>query len=172
MCQAEADVLTILDTCFASNTFRDVGASHRYELLAACHKSEPTRSAGPRSFTTALTWAVKNLLQGKDDFFSTQELLQKILEAPNLPCTQHPQRLVSHSHHRTPIVLGRSYVSAKQDLWSQLVERLEMLFDYIQRIYSNLILLCLDYLRQLYRQTNRPMYKGALPQHPGEAIRS
>ena len=69
---AEADVLSLLDCCYAGNAHEGVGGelAHRgfggerrtYELLAACHRGQKTRGPGPNSFTTRLLDALEHLL--------------------------------------------------------------------------------------------------------------
>ncbi|KAF2995095.1 Phosphatidylinositol-4-phosphate 5-kinase [Curvularia kusanoi] len=60
---AEADVLSLLDCCYAGSAHKGVGGERRtYELLAACHKGQKTRGPGPNSFTTRLLNALEQLL--------------------------------------------------------------------------------------------------------------
>jgi hypothetical protein len=75
----EADVLTILDTCFGSNIQKGGAEDERtYELLSACALDQTTVS-GPRSFTQALIKSLRELLEHYGDkSFTTFHLLQKI----------------------------------------------------------------------------------------------
>ncbi|KAF2188824.1 hypothetical protein K469DRAFT_71850 [Zopfia rhizophila CBS 207.26] len=85
-----ADVLTILDCCFASNIApsRESKPCHtsRYELLAPCDAGGLTPSPGRDSFTTALIWALHQL-KSKESF-DTLELKRKISEAPYFSTAQ------------------------------------------------------------------------------------
>lgn len=76
----EGDVLTILDTCYASNGQKSGREDTRtHELLSACGYDETTASPGPNSFTRALIDGMHELLsQYKTRGFSTFTLLQKI----------------------------------------------------------------------------------------------
>ncbi|KAJ4316065.1 hypothetical protein N0V94_005623 [Neodidymelliopsis sp. IMI 364377] len=60
---AEADVLTLLDCCYAGSAHKGAdGECRTYELLAACHKNGRTKGPGPNSFTTRLLDALERLL--------------------------------------------------------------------------------------------------------------
>ncbi|KAF2634567.1 hypothetical protein P280DRAFT_474521, partial [Massarina eburnea CBS 473.64] len=76
----ECDVLTILDTCYASNLAKSGNEEGRVmELLSAC-AIDQTTSSGDNSFTRALIDALKQLLgENVDRAFSTHELNQLIL---------------------------------------------------------------------------------------------
>ncbi|MCJ1379747.1 hypothetical protein MMC17_002850 [Xylographa soralifera] len=90
---AESDVLAILDTCFASNLYknRQQDDLRVYEILAATGHDKVTAGPGPKSFTTALISALKELLDECGDLpFLTKQLCDKI----NL----HPMRRKSQSH--------------------------------------------------------------------------
>ena len=90
-----ADIFLILDCCHAGRLIRArEGAqwSDRiFEFLGAAGAAQTTPLPGPRSFTTALIWALDALAKDRDRFTSS-ELLSKILDAPNfgfdgqLPC--------------------------------------------------------------------------------------
>ncbi|OAL47996.1 hypothetical protein IQ07DRAFT_646192 [Pyrenochaeta sp. DS3sAY3a] len=77
---AEADVLAILDCCFASHAHKGHTEDRRvYELLAASAMNQTTRGPGPESFTTALISSLEGLLtkyEGKN--FPTRKLMEKI----------------------------------------------------------------------------------------------
>jgi hypothetical protein len=65
---AEADVLSLLDCCYAGNAHKGVGGERRtYELLAACPRGQKTRGPGPNSFTTRLLDALEHLLDTPKD---------------------------------------------------------------------------------------------------------
>lgn len=78
--EVEADVLTILDTCYASNFVRKSGkrAIKKFELVAACAIDQTTASPGKYSFTRALIDALKELLDVHKDPISTWRLQQRI----------------------------------------------------------------------------------------------
>lgn len=63
-----------------------------FEYLAATKQMGSTRVPGPHSFTSALIYALKALLEEKDEGrFTTDELLRKIMEdAPSFPEGQTP----------------------------------------------------------------------------------
>ncbi|KAE8446889.1 hypothetical protein EG329_011520 [Mollisiaceae sp. DMI_Dod_QoI] len=90
-----SDVLVIFDCCHAGElekSTRSTGAHRAFEYLAATSANSTTKKPGDNSFTTALIWAATNLLQsGKKRSFSTQELLSKILDAPDFPNGQYPR---------------------------------------------------------------------------------
>jgi hypothetical protein len=89
----KSDVLVIFDCCYAGELERNVRSTftrRAFEYLAATSAKSTTRKPGPRSFTTALIWALNNLVAaGKR--FTTQELLSKILNAPSFPEDQSPR---------------------------------------------------------------------------------
>ena len=83
---AEADVLSLLDCCYAGNTHKGVveeldhegvvevlahkgvgGERRAYELLVACHRGQNTRGPGPNSFTTRLLDALEYSLDTPKD---------------------------------------------------------------------------------------------------------
>ncbi|KAF2789869.1 hypothetical protein K505DRAFT_252417 [Melanomma pulvis-pyrius CBS 109.77] len=80
----EGDVLTILDTCYASNhTKSGNDESRTFELLSACAINETTAAPGKRSFTRALLVALDKLLKEFGDKpFTTARLNQDILRNP------------------------------------------------------------------------------------------
>ncbi|RDW82288.1 hypothetical protein BP6252_03400 [Coleophoma cylindrospora] len=89
----KSDVLLIFDCCYAGALDQNVrsNATRRaFEFLAATSANSTTRRPGERSFTTALIWALEHLVE-KGKRFPTQELLSKILEAPNFPTEQVPR---------------------------------------------------------------------------------
>jgi hypothetical protein len=89
---AEGDALLIFDCCYAGNlTLRDVRASRptrSFEYIAACGSTDETNFPGPKSFTSAMIWALEDLVKGQKRF-STLELQTKIMtEAPEFPRKQ------------------------------------------------------------------------------------
>lgn len=100
---AEGDVLTILDSCYASNIQKSYTDKLRtYELLTAAGMDQPTSGPGKNSFTTVLTEELQELLnkyQGRK--FATAELVQRInvnLRRRNCPSMLW-DRLSRHDHH-------------------------------------------------------------------------
>jgi hypothetical protein len=89
---AEGDALLIFDCCYAGNlTLRDVRSSRptrSFEYIAACKSTDETSFPGPESFTSALIWALEDLVKSQKRF-STSELQTKIMtEAPSFPRKQ------------------------------------------------------------------------------------
>ncbi|TGO35313.1 hypothetical protein BHYA_0163g00280 [Botrytis hyacinthi] len=92
----KSDVLVIFDCCNAGEMDRNVRGSdftrRAFEYMAATSQNSTTRKPGPKSFTAALIWALKELVRSKPGKrFSTQELIRKIYRAPNFPETQAPR---------------------------------------------------------------------------------
>ncbi|KAF7898925.1 uncharacterized protein EAF01_008138 [Botrytis porri] len=92
----QSDVLVIFDCCNAGEMDRSVRGSdftrRAFEYMAATSQNSTTRKPGPKSFTAALIWALKELVRFKPGKrFSTQELIRKIYRAPNFPDTQAPR---------------------------------------------------------------------------------
>jgi hypothetical protein len=89
----KSDVLVIFDCCYAGELERNVRSNftrRAFEYLAATSAKSTTRKPGPRSFTTALIWALNNLV-ATEKRFTTQVLLSKILNAPDFPEDQSPR---------------------------------------------------------------------------------
>ena len=88
----DADVLTILDTCYASNIAKSAKQSARkFELLSACPFDQTTAAPGKESFTRALIDNLKDLVREYGEKpFSTFHLNQRIcmeklrLDTPSL----------------------------------------------------------------------------------------
>ncbi|KAF1939946.1 hypothetical protein EJ02DRAFT_407390 [Clathrospora elynae] len=76
----EADVLAILDCCFASNAHKGQSNERRtYELLAACGKDDTTPGPGTNSFTNAFIQTIEKLLdQDSCGSFTTTKLLDEM----------------------------------------------------------------------------------------------
>lgn len=74
--EIDADVLTILDTCYSSNIAKSAKQSVRkFELLSACPHNETTSRPGKRSFTRVLIDKLTYLANKKNDKpFSTFHL--------------------------------------------------------------------------------------------------
>jgi hypothetical protein len=78
--EVDGDVLTILDTCYASNLVKKSGKQEakKFELVAACPIDGTTASPGEFSFTRALIDGLKELLDEHKDPVSTFRLVQRI----------------------------------------------------------------------------------------------
>jgi hypothetical protein len=118
----DADVLTILDTCYASNATKSAKhATRKFELLAACPIDQTTAAPGPNSFTRAMIDNLKELAQSYGEKpFSTFHLNQRIcmderrLDTPShlwfrLPNDQHillaPSKpTAEHAQHKPNFV--------------------------------------------------------------------
>ncbi|KAK3616602.1 Phosphatidylinositol-4-phosphate 5-kinase [Elasticomyces elasticus] len=88
---ADADVLLIFDCCHAGLLARPFARYPQspYEFLGACSESNGTPRPGPTSFTTALTWALRQLAT-KDRPFNTAELRSKLCKHEAFPKKQIP----------------------------------------------------------------------------------
>ncbi|KAJ8071114.1 hypothetical protein OCU04_001455 [Sclerotinia nivalis] len=92
----QSDVLVIFDCCNAGEMDRGVRGGdftkRAFEYMAATSQRSTTKRPGPESFTTALIWALKEMVCFKPGrSFSTHELLRKICQAPNFPRPQAPR---------------------------------------------------------------------------------
>lgn len=90
----KSDVLLIFDCCNAGELERNVRSSFTstaFEYLAATSANSTTRKPGPHSFTTALIWALNDLAVVEDGRFTAQQLLGRILVAPDFPKEQSPR---------------------------------------------------------------------------------
>ena len=86
---ADADVLLIFDCCYAGNLLthnvRSYYQTRSYETLAACGRGEVTNFPGEDSFTSALIWALKKLVEERERF-TVSELQTRIMNgAPSFP---------------------------------------------------------------------------------------
>jgi hypothetical protein len=88
----EADVLTILDTCYASNLVKSSRQEEKkFELLSACQIDETTAAPGDNSYTRAFIDAAKEFLDTDPKRpISTFSLTQRI--------NQDPRRVDTPSH--------------------------------------------------------------------------
>jgi len=89
----KSDVLVIFDCCHAGELEKNVrsGFTRRaFEYLAATSAKSTTRKPGKHSFTKALIWSLQNLVETEKSF-TTQELLTKVLHAPDFPEDQSPR---------------------------------------------------------------------------------
>lgn len=114
----EADVLVILDCCFASNAHKGLNESTKiYELLAACPRDEPTVAPGDKSFTRRLINSLKSLVGGhKPQRILTTKLLATLNKHPGSSARLHDRLHSEYERHvqLTPIV-KRSQQEAKEE---------------------------------------------------------
>jgi hypothetical protein len=102
----EADVLAILDCCFASYAHKGQSNERRmYELLAACEKDKRTPRPGPKSFTNAFIQTVRKLLdQDQCGSFTTEKLLSGMNDRDSKPELWDRLRKDDHRHiHLAPL---------------------------------------------------------------------
>jgi hypothetical protein len=81
--KAKADVLTIMDCCYASDLLRNVPEHGRtFEMIAASGIGIPTPEPGPDSFTRCLIKTLKELAEESSDkygsYFDTHDLVERI----------------------------------------------------------------------------------------------
>ncbi|KAL6707394.1 hypothetical protein ACN47E_004173 [Coniothyrium glycines] len=106
----EADILTILDTCYSSNLVKSGKEEpKKFELLSACAIDQTTASPGEYSFTRALIDATVKLLEEFPDIpISTSSLIQRINQDPRR--TDTPSFLWSRgqtvSHNESHVLLA------------------------------------------------------------------
>ena len=95
----KADILLILDCCHAAKAGhrkrRATFSRRSYEVLGACQHNELAYGPGPDSFTSALIWALEELVSPPKSF-TTSQLYGKILNAPVY------ESLNSMEPHNTP----------------------------------------------------------------------
>lgn len=77
--EVEGDILTILDTCYASNLVKKSGKQEakKFELIAASAIDQTTASPGIFSFTRALIDGLKELLDEGFSSISTSRIVQR-----------------------------------------------------------------------------------------------
>lgn len=100
--KTKSDILEIFDCCHAGRLCTPARSMTRcFEILTACSALETTPAPGQHSFTTAMTWALKELTKEKG--FTTSALLSRILEAPNFSGKRGPSifggRFGAHSDY-------------------------------------------------------------------------
>ena len=107
-----ADVLQIFDCCSAGTLGSETGRggfSRAYEYLGATQKDQSTPIPGPDSFTTALTWALKDYAQRPESQrrFTTNDLRRKIKEeAPGFSnLGQRPTIKKNAKHDGAPAII-------------------------------------------------------------------
>ena len=88
--ETRSDVFLIFDCCYAGDAGRAGSLSTRaFEFLAATSAGSTTKSPGPKSFTSALIWALNKLNQERTRF-TTSELTNTIKQCPEFPQDQVP----------------------------------------------------------------------------------
>ena len=86
----DAEVLLIFDCCHAGRLCPSVRGTTSYmEFFGSCSEDQTTRSAGPRSFTSALIWALRELAKEPEPF-NTAKLRWKIKQHEHFPEEQVP----------------------------------------------------------------------------------
>jgi hypothetical protein len=91
---AASNVLVIFDCCYAGQLGEQPkmrgSFSHRsFEFLGACQPDGETPMPGRRSFTSALIWALEELVQTRG-IFTTLELMVMVTRYPDFPDNQTP----------------------------------------------------------------------------------
>ena len=85
-----ADVLEIFDCCYAGSLGIRSPPTHSFEYLAGTGPNQTAKCPGPNSFTSALIWALQQLVNERE-CFTTQQLMHKIKkDAPEFPRDQTP----------------------------------------------------------------------------------
>lgn len=84
----KGDVLVIFDCCDAGSLTKLRSTGRAFEYLGACGANKYTHPPGKNSFTTALTWALKDLSSAPP--FTTAGLVSKIKEYEGFPEGQKP----------------------------------------------------------------------------------
>lgn len=102
----KADIFEIFDCCYAGDLGRGSSTGTRsFEFLGATSSGTITRSPGCHSFTTALIWALKQLVE-EDTRFTTSTLAKKIRDAPGFPVKQVPTLIERNAASIVRIVLA------------------------------------------------------------------
>lgn len=109
----DADVLTILDACYASNITKSaVQTNKKFELLSACGLDQTTAAPGPNSFTRALIDILEELLvEYGDKPFNTFHVNQRI--CMDTRRRETPSHLWYRLHSDSNILLAPSKGAAK-----------------------------------------------------------
>ena len=95
--ETRSDVFLIFDCCYAGDAGRASSLSTRaFEFLAATSAGSTTKSPGPKSFTSALIWALNKLNQERRRF-TTSKLTNTIKQCPDFPQDQVP--VLSEQHN-------------------------------------------------------------------------
>lgn len=84
----KGDVLVIFDCCDAGSLAKLRSAGRAFEYLGACDSEKYTHPPGVNSFTSALTWALKEL--SSEPPFTTDRLVSKVKDYERFPRKQKP----------------------------------------------------------------------------------
>lgn len=89
--KTNSDVLEIFDCCHAGLLCSPANRSYTrcFEILTACAHNQRTPAPGPHSFTTAVTWALKEL--ASKEGFTTTELHAQIQSYKDFNIKQDPR---------------------------------------------------------------------------------
>jgi hypothetical protein len=122
--EVEGDVLTILDTVYASNTAEKAKTrsddTRVFELLSACAFDPTTAPPGPNSFTRALIDALKELGEAyKGGPFTTFHLNQLIIMDPRRRDTPSMLWNILHHHDHRHIRLAPQESEEHRETQSQ-----------------------------------------------------
>jgi hypothetical protein len=158
-----ANLLVIFDCCDAGNLCKSRSPS-RFEYLAACLPGARTKPAGPKSFTRALIWSLKQLRSHARGWYPTSELRDKISEAPDFPEEQYPllgQRIFSPEYIvLAPLssVLDASALQRREGLEEhkkQVIHReyLDLRFEFHERITDDVFVETGRALRSLMKES-------------------
>ena len=86
--ETDADIFLIFDCCYAgvlAKKTRSLWSPRIFEFLGSTQEDSTALSPGKQSFTTALTFALGKLAEDEPNGFTTQQLYQSILSAPDFP---------------------------------------------------------------------------------------
>jgi hypothetical protein len=158
----KGDVFAIFDCCDAGSLCHPRGPL-RFEVLGACCYEQTTSPPGRTSFTTALIWALRQLKDSPNGWFTSLELQHKIKQYKDFPKDQIP-----HLSHRelesagldhivlAPInpdqLLDQKEQQASPRVDSQLVD---LRFHFHENISEEILKSLATYLRPLLKQHNK-----------------
>ncbi|PSN67487.1 hypothetical protein BS50DRAFT_494426 [Corynespora cassiicola Philippines] len=97
----KADVLAIMDCCFASDLLRNVPEYGRtFEMLAASHMGETTASPGKDSFTASLITHLRDLAaEYADGYFTTRDIEERMKRERGIEGPALWRRIPGSSRH-------------------------------------------------------------------------
>lgn len=106
LAKARSDVLVIFDCCHAGLLCCPATRGHRrkFQYVAACKADQRTASAGRKSFTSATTWALKQLTDRPG--FTVTKLVQTLLRYEHFPLYQ-----------QEVVVYPSRFGPAEEDIW-------------------------------------------------------
>lgn len=107
--KAKADVLVILDCCYAGVLSRAQPSTHgtrkKFQYIAACQAGQRTKSAGSDSFTTAFIWALNEL--ANEPGFSTRQLVRTLTACEDF----------QHEEEQEAFVFCGRFDQVGKDIW-------------------------------------------------------